>query len=173
MKSGKITPKPSDTHRKNLNRRAVKAMIQSGRPVGRLTDAQKKTPSQKHSEDMRKRLARGAQPKQYDPEKLAPVVINLKNCVDWGRMNDVQIDRATRWGNPFQMQNQSTDERNRVCDAYIQWFIQQEALGRLSVMDLIDAKRLGCWCYPLRCHGDYLAHRIGCMKRDLLEGMKK
>lgn len=60
MKSGKMTSKPSDMHRKNLNRRAIKTMIQSGRPVGRLTDAEKKTPSQKHSESMRKKLRQKA-----------------------------------------------------------------------------------------------------------------
>jgi hypothetical protein len=173
MPSGKMTPKPSDVHRENLNRRAVKTMIQSGRPVGKLTDTQKKTPSQKHSESMRKKLTRGVQPKQCNPEKLEPLVINLKDCVDWGRVGDVRIDRATRWGNPFPLTIYTLDERNRVCDAYIQWFIQQEALGRLSVMDLIDAKRLGCWCYPLRCHGDYLAHRVGCMRRDMMKGKKK
>jgi hypothetical protein len=58
MPSGKMTLKPDDLHRKNLNRRAVKTMIQSGRPVGRLTDAQKKSPSRRRSESMRAKMKR-------------------------------------------------------------------------------------------------------------------
>ncbi len=48
--------KPHENHRIALNRRAVKTMIESGKPVGKLTDAQKKTPSQRKSENLKKRL---------------------------------------------------------------------------------------------------------------------
>jgi hypothetical protein len=47
--------KPHELVRDKLNKRTVKIMIQSGKPVGRLTDEQKKTPSQKKSENLKKR----------------------------------------------------------------------------------------------------------------------
>lgn len=56
MTSGAMTPKPSDIRRDNLNKRARKIMIQSGKKIGRLTDAEKKTPSEKSSEAMKKKL---------------------------------------------------------------------------------------------------------------------
>jgi len=47
--------KPDELLRANLNKRTIKTMIESGKPVGRLTDSQKKSPSQKKSENLKKR----------------------------------------------------------------------------------------------------------------------
>lgn len=46
--------KPDEILREKLNKRTIKTMIQSGKPVGRLTDEQKKTPSEKRSDNFRK-----------------------------------------------------------------------------------------------------------------------
>ena len=83
-------------------------------------------------------------------------VINLKTCKNWGQSGDVRIDRKTKWGNPYEMLNKSEAERNRVCDLYEETFIKRG----LDITDLKNAKRLGCWCKPLRCHGDYLKKQI-------------
>lgn len=81
-------------------------------------------------------------------------VINLRICKDWGKPGDVLIDRRTKWGNPFTMQNES--QRNEVCDKYETWLNDKLKLKLFSLNDLKSAKRLGCWCSPKRCHGDYI-----------------
>jgi len=48
--------KPHENLRASLTKRAVKAMAEAGTPIGKLTDAQKKTPSQRKSENLRKKL---------------------------------------------------------------------------------------------------------------------
>ncbi len=52
---------PSEIAREHLERRAIKTLIETGKKgYGRLTEAQKKTPSQKRSEAGRKKLRRGS-----------------------------------------------------------------------------------------------------------------
>lgn len=81
-------------------------------------------------------------------------VINLRYCRDWGKPGDVLIDRRTKWGNPFIMRDES--HRNEVCDKYEIWLRDNLALHRLNLNELKHAKRLGCHCKPLRCHGDII-----------------
>jgi hypothetical protein len=81
-------------------------------------------------------------------------IINLHNCKDWGKPGDILIDRRTKWGNPFVMQNES--QRNEVCDKYEIWLNDKLKQKIFNLEDLRSAKRLGCHCAPLRCHGDYL-----------------
>lgn len=83
-------------------------------------------------------------------------VVNLKTCKDWGKPGDVKIDRTTPWGNPFLMYSER--DRDHVCDLYESWFIY--SLGKDKIKLLKDAKRLGCWCAPKRCHGDFLKKLI-------------
>ena len=54
------------------------------------------------------------------------------------------------------MLNQSSEERNRVCDRYEAVFLKRG----LDLFEIKDAKRLGCWCKPKRCHGDFLKRLI-------------
>lgn len=71
---------------------------------------------------------------------------------------DVYIGRGSKWGNPFQMKDWSKEERDRVCDLYEEWFYKQQHLVD-SLPELKD-KVLGCYCKPLRCHGDFLARLV-------------
>jgi len=57
-----MTPSPSESLRDHLRSRTTKTLIQSGAKIGHLSDSDKKTPSQKRSENLRKKLNRGAQP---------------------------------------------------------------------------------------------------------------
>jgi hypothetical protein len=68
------------------------------------------------------------------------------------------IDRTSKWGNPYFMGSES--ERDAVCNAYERYFKEREARGELNIAELFTAQRLGCWCKPKRCHGDYLKMRI-------------
>lgn len=75
---------------------------------------------------------------------------------------DEYIGRGSKWGNPFVMRNKSESERNRVCDAYEAWFMNQPELVN-SVHEL-KGKVLGCYCKPKRCHGDFLAKEANKIK---------
>lgn len=74
-------------------------------------------------------------------------VVNLRNeeC-------DVQIDRSSKWGNPYRIGPDGN--RDEVCDKY-----ERYLLGRVDLLRSLEelrGLRLGCWCKPLRCHGDIL-----------------
>lgn len=70
---------------------------------------------------------------------------------------DVYIGRGSKWGNPFMMQNNSKDERDYACDAYEKYFYRA---GLDKHLHELKGKRLGCYCKPLRCHGDFLAKLV-------------
>jgi hypothetical protein len=71
--------------REQLNKRAEKAMVESGKPVRKLTASEKKTPSQRRSENMRKKLNRGVVEPEVIPEDCRdcpeePCGKTLKHC---------------------------------------------------------------------------------------------
>jgi cell pole-organizing protein PopZ len=81
-----------------------------------------------------------------------------KNLICWAERQGivVRIDRGTRYGNPFILDEDG--DRDEVCDAYERHYITRKP----SITDRIDAgdltgKVLVCHCYPQRCHGDCLA----------------
>ena len=78
-----------------------------------------------------------------------------------GKPGDIRIDRATKWGNPFAIGKDG--DRDDVCNKYTIWLERQLQSGTLNLHELKNAKRLGCWCKPLRCHGDYLKQKIESM----------
>lgn len=63
---------PSEIERARLAKRTRKARIEAGEKIGHLTDNEKKTPSQRRSENGRKRLNRGAKESSV-PIQNAPV----------------------------------------------------------------------------------------------------
>lgn len=95
-------------------------------------------------------------------------IVNLRGCLDWGKQpGDVLIDRRTKWGNPYRMYNES--QRDEVCDKYELWLNKQLELGILNLNELASAKRLGCHCKPLRCHGDYIKKLLD--KQDIQQSL--
>jgi ParB-like chromosome segregation protein Spo0J len=81
-----------------------------------------------------------------------------KNLICWAERQGlaVRIDRGTRYGNPFILEEDG--DRDEVCDSYERHYIVRKP----SITDRIDAgeltgKVLVCHCYPQRCHGDCLA----------------
>lgn len=81
-----------------------------------------------------------------------------KNLICWAERQGlaVRIDRSTRYGNPFVL-NEDGD-RDEVCDAYERHYLPHKP----SITDRIEAgdltgKVLVCHCHPQRCHGDCLA----------------
>ncbi len=83
---------------------------------------------------------------------LPTSVVNLRHeeC-------DVRIDRTSKWGNPYRIGPDG--DRDEVCDKY-----EVYLLGRVDLLRALEelrGKRLGCWCKPLRCHGDILVRFLG------------
>jgi ParB-like chromosome segregation protein Spo0J len=81
-----------------------------------------------------------------------------KNLICWAEREGlaVRIDRGTRYGNPFILEEDG--DRDAVCDSYERHYLVRKP----SITDRIDAgeltgKVLVCHCYPQRCHGDCLA----------------
>lgn len=76
---------------------------------------------------------------------------------------NVYIGRETRhtsesrWKNPHIIDHSDPDSRNKVIRQYEEDLSENSSL-RDSAHDLKD-KILGCWCAPLRCHGEIL-HRM-------------
>ena len=83
---------------------------------------------------------------------MACTVVNIKK-----EKADVYIGRGSIWGNPFKMNNYSKEERDRVCDEYEKWFWTTDLPNQLHKL---KNKVLGCYCSPLRCHGDFLAKEV-------------
>jgi hypothetical protein len=69
---------------------------------------------------------------------------------------DIYIGRGSKWGNPFRIKDYSSKaERDKVCDQYEEYLMGKPEL--LADIWELDGKTLGCYCKPLRCHGDLLA----------------
>jgi hypothetical protein len=66
---------------------------------------------------------------------------------------DVLIDRTTKWGNPFPIGSNMT--RKKSLEWFREWFPTQTHL--VEALPELQGKRLGCWCKPKDCHGDFLA----------------
>lgn len=66
---------------------------------------------------------------------------------------DVYIGRPSEWGNPFVIGRDGT--RRQVIIKHKKWIRTQPQL--LSRLKELKGKRLGCYCAPLSCHGDFLA----------------
>lgn len=91
------------------------------------------------------------------------VVANMHQDSDrallhWAKSTNrfTRIDRSSDWGNPFEMP--ADGDRDTVCDSYEIFFPRKFSLH--SRLDELAGKVLGCWCYPQRCHGDYLINKV-------------
>ena len=95
--------------------------------------------------------------------KHLPKLARVVNCKR--SFYEVYIGRPTKWGNPFEIGKDGT--REEVISKYGEWL-----LGALEAPDgrrppsleearrELSGKKLGCWCYPLPCHGDVLLRFI-------------
>jgi hypothetical protein len=89
------------------------------------------------------------------------VVANLKrdkNLIKWAKENKkyVFIGRGMYklgWGNPFGLEDGG---RDACIDAYMDYYWPLKTSLHSKVSQL-KGKVLGCYCYPKRCHGDFLA----------------
>ena len=85
---------------------------------------------------------------------MSTTVVNARtvtNCIP--NVNYVYIGRPSKWGNPFRIGRDG--ERAEVIAKYREWVTHQPRL--MDALRELRGMRLGCYCYPLDCHGDVLA----------------
>lgn len=70
----------------------------------------------------------------------------------------VRVDRETKWGNGFRIGRDGT--RAEVIERYRRDLWRRICAGEVDLDELaaLDGRDLLCWCAPLQCHGDVLAH---------------
>lgn len=69
---------------------------------------------------------------------------------------DIYIGRPSIWGNPYIMD--ADHDRDDVLDCYNDYIRSETEL--LIKLHTLKDKTLGCFCSPLRCHGDILKELI-------------
>jgi hypothetical protein len=76
---------------------------------------------------------------------------------------DVYIGRGSIWGNPYSHLDSSkakwkVSSREEAIQKYKDYILNEIEVGNISIKDLKDlvGKRLGCFCKPKDCHGDFL-----------------
>ena len=84
---------------------------------------------------------------------MKTILVNLKR----GDKFDVYIGRGGIWGNPFVIGKDG--DRNKVIDEYRKWLKNQPNL--LDQLENLRGKRLGCFCHPLKCHGEVILELLG------------
>lgn len=85
---------------------------------------------------------------EFQSDGEGPVVTRVSRM----RPEDVRIDRATVWGNPFVIGRDGS--RSDVIRLYADWIVKQPHL--IARLHELRGRNLACWCAPLPCHGDVL-----------------
>ena len=88
-------------------------------------------------------------------------VVNIKKTKNY----NVYIGRGGPYGNPFEIGKDGT--RDEVVDKYKEWFyakIEKDANFKERIHSL-QGKVLGCFCYPLRCHGDVIIEYLNSIQK--------
>lgn len=72
---------------------------------------------------------------------------------------DVYIGRPSKWGNLYSHKDGTlaaykVSSRQEAIDKFEEWLLSNEQL--LQDLHELKGKVLGCWCYPMPCHGDVL-----------------
>ena len=80
----------------------------------------------------------------------ATIVIHIKDR----QLDDVYIGRPGPWGNPIPLKSEAS--RDIVCDMHWTWLHSNDprAVWVRTHIELLRGRRLACYCYPKRCHGD-------------------
>lgn len=76
--------------------------------------------------------------------------------------HDVYIGRPSIWGNPFKIGDDGT--REEVIEKYRDFLLNSPEL--LAKIQQLKGKTLGCYCKPMKCHGDVIVEILE--RSDLL-----
>lgn len=84
------------------------------------------------------------------------ILASNENITRLGKVNkddyDIFIGRGGKWGNPYKIP--SDGDRDEVIEKYEKYIRKNKTL--LADIEELRGKKLGCFCYPLSCHGDVL-----------------
>lgn len=83
-------------------------------------------------------------------------VVNIKN-----ERCEIYIGRGSIFGNKFIIGRDGN--RDEVIEKYKVWLwkkVREDKVFLNKVLELKDSKSLGCFCFPLECHGDVLVSFI-------------
>ncbi len=83
-------------------------------------------------------------------------ITTLVNVRDTDEPCDVYIGRGGKWGNPFRIGKEGT--RKQVIAKYKKWILKNKRL--MNSLGELEGKVLGCYCWPLPCHGDVLIELV-------------
>jgi len=75
---------------------------------------------------------------------------------------DIYIGRPSKWGNPFEIGKDGT--REEVIKKYYKYLYSS---GLINEIEELRDKILGCWCYPLSCHGDIIIEELNKIGREV------
>lgn len=80
-----------------------------------------------------------------------------------GRGRCPKTGKTSVWGNPYSHNPWAAakylvDSRTEAIKRYESYVRRSPEL--LARLPMLKGKRLGCWCYPLPCHGDILIKLI-------------
>ena len=74
--------------------------------------------------------------------------------------NTVMVDRTTKWGNMFRINQWFRGKRltrQSAIDIYEDWLLySDQGTKLLEDIEELRGKDLMCWCAPLPCHADIL-----------------
>jgi len=93
-----------------------------------------------------------------EPEPVMIRLVNIKSLP--GAPHDLYIGRAnealglpeSKWHNPFVLRHER--DRDAILAQYRDYVLGSPEL--IAALPELSAKRLGCYCYPKRCHGNVL-----------------
>jgi hypothetical protein len=88
--------------------------------------------------------------------KTTVVHISDEYDVYIGRENARLRLPRSKWANPFPICTGRT--RQQSIQMYRNWIVTQVHL--MASLHELKGKRLGCWCHPKECHGDFLAAMV-------------
>jgi len=82
---------------------------------------------------------------------------------------DVLICRPSKYGNPYSHKANTLAEfkvntREEAVAAYRTWITIGDGKHLLNDLFELKGKTLGCWCSPLKCHGDVLVDLVNQIK---------
>lgn len=85
----------------------------------------------------------------------APRVLSRRRGNENPPKGSVYVGRPTRWGNPFVVGANYTQEE--AVEAYRAWLMAPErAWLRAEMRESLRGKNLVCWCHPKVCHADVI-----------------
>ena len=78
---------------------------------------------------------------------------------------DVYIGRPSKWGNPYSdkegtLAKYKVKDRNEAVESFRLYITEGEGKHLLNDLHELKGKTLGCFCKPLKCHGDVLKELI-------------